>query len=354
MKRPLTLTFNLPRLRRHSSFNNIANEHYAEFLTGRRATLSKRKAYMNEADHVDRPITFYYAQEMRHLQLLVGEEQTSTHYESFWISRRYALTCTFLGIAGMILQKVTDLNWVIRTWTAGIPFYMMGAIWFYEGAKYVYLPRHNTFYMMIANNEMKMMQNAFPEKMQAIVDRNMKDALGQFDFLILHKKFNAVKQESLRAFMANQELELRQGVRERAADLLRLAEEMESSNRKQLLGKVVSALQAEVQAMLVSPPQEVVDAAFEAALVGIKEGRMEYKGDKSVEFILRRIREESGKYSSMGEEQQRQLVELTEEQMKMLKDTDVGLRQAYLKKGPASLDNGVLNLDSVKPKVANW
>jgi len=30
------------------------------------------------------------------------------------------------------------------------------------------------------------------------------------------------------------------------------------------------------------------------------------------------------------------------------------LRNAYLKKGPSTLENGVLGLDSVKAKMANW
>lgn len=293
----------LRAVRRRSSFANVANEHYAEFLEGRRATLGKRKAYVHQADHPERPITFYYADTMRQLLEMAGPEQVSAHYESFWISRRYALGSIMLATGALMLQKVTDLNWVLRTWVAHIGMYAAIGIFFYEVPKYMFLPLLNNFYMLTMVNEMKMMQNAVPERVQALVDRNMREALGQFDFLILHRKFNAVKQESIRSFLATQELELKQGVRERAADLLRLAEEMETNNQKQLVGKVVASLQADVEQMLRSPPKEVVDAAFDSALTGIREGRMTYQGDRAAEFILRRIRAEAAKFKSLSEEQ---------------------------------------------------
>lgn len=290
-------------VRRRATFANVANEHYAEFLEGRRATLGKRKAYVHQADHPERPITFYYADTMKQLLDLIGPEQVSSHYESFWISRRYALGGIMLATGTLALQKVTDLNWVLRSWVNNVAIYAALGVFFWEIPKYMFLPLLNNFYMLTMVNELKMMQNAVPERVQALVDRNMKEALGQFDFLLLHRKFNAVKNESIRAFLATQELELKQGVRERAADLLKLAEEMEASNQKQLVGKVIAALQADVEQMLRSPPREVVDAAFDSALTGIKEGRMTYQGDRAAEFILRRIRAEAAKFKSLSEEE---------------------------------------------------
>lgn len=290
-------------VRRRFAFANLMNEHYAEFVAGRKATLPKRKAYVHSTDHPERRVIFHTMGFHTASQDIIGPEQVSAHYESFWISRRYALSGILLFTTCAYLQRVTDLNWVLRSYAASLSVYYALAILFWEVPKYMFLPMLSLFYNWTAINELKMMQNAIPEEVQSVVDRNMKEALGQFDFLILHRKFAAVKAESLRNFLVNQELQLKQGIKERAADLLKMAEDFETNNQKQLVGKVVSTLRDDIDKLLQAPPKEVVDAAFDSALIGVKEGRMTYQGDRAVEFILQRIRSESAKYKGLSEEQ---------------------------------------------------
>lgn len=293
----------IPLIKRRFAFANLMEEHYSEFLAGRQATLSKRHAYVHPADHPERRVIFYQAQTYGTLLDMVGPEQVSQHYESFWISRRYALTGILVATSCLFLQKITDLNWVLRSWIAGTALYFCLGAFFWEVPKYMFQPMLNNFYNLTHYNELKMMQLAVPERVQGIVDKNMKESLGQFDFLILHRKFNAVKQESIKAFLVNQELELKQGVRERAADLLKMAEDLELSNQKQLVGKVIVSLQQDIEQLLRTPPQDIVDSAFESALVGIKEGRMTYQNDKALDLILHRIRAEAAKFKSLSAEQ---------------------------------------------------
>ena len=68
---------------------------------------------------------------MRQLLEMAGPEQVSAHYESFWISRRYALGSIMLATGALMLQKVTDLNWVLRTWVAHIGMYAAIGIFFW-------------------------------------------------------------------------------------------------------------------------------------------------------------------------------------------------------------------------------
>jgi hypothetical protein len=290
-------------VRRRFAFANLMNEHYAEFVAGRKASLAKKKVYVHPTDHSERRVVFYYTHTLGGINDMIGPEQVSAHYESYWISRRYSLTGLFLFTSCALLQRVTDLNWVLRSYAASISLYFTLMILFYEVPKYMFLPMLTTFYNFTMVNELKMMQNAIPERVQALVDKNMKEALGQFDFLILHRKFAAVKAESLRNFLVNQELELKQGIKERAADLLKMAEDFEASNQKQLVGKVVAALREDIDKLLQAPPKEVVDAAFDSALVGVKEGRMTYQGDRALDFILQRIRTEAEKFKGLSDEQ---------------------------------------------------
>lgn len=277
--------------------------HFAEFVAARKQKLATQKAFQHPTDDPDRPVVFSPGHDLFMFQQMFGPEQVSTHYESFAVSRRFALSGIGTIAALTYLAKITDLNWVLRSVVAGMPVWFALAIMILEVPKYQFLPLLNSFYVLTFNNELRMMQDAVPDEVQALVDRNMKEALGQFDFLLLHSKFNAVKQESVRAFLRNQELELKQGVRERAADLLKMAEDYESSNQKQVVARIIASIDEEVAALLAHPPKDVVDAAFDAALTGIKEGRMTYKGDKALEHVLKRVRAETAKFKAMTPEQ---------------------------------------------------
>lgn len=276
---------------------------FAEFVAGRKQRLANKKVFVHPTDHEDRPINFSPAHELFMTAQMVGVEQVSPHYESFSVSRRFALS-GIISIATLTyLSKVTDLNWVLRSVCAGLPMWFALGILIFEIPRYQFLPLLNGFYVLTFNNELKMMQDAVPDEVQALVDKNMKEALGQFDFLLLHAKFNSVKQESVRNFLRNQELEVKQSVKERAADLLKMAEDFEASNQKQLVARIIASIDAEVASLQANPPQDVIDSAFEAALTGIKEGRMTYKGDKALEHVLKRVRAEAAKFKQMTPEQ---------------------------------------------------
>lgn len=276
---------------------------YADFVAGRQKKLEKMKVYQHPLEHPDRPINFSPGQTSFMIATAVGPEQVSTHYESFWTSRRYVLTGIFSIASLNFLAKISDLNWILRSIVAGLPVVFGIAIFIFEIPKYQFLPFLNGFYQMTFDNELRMMQDAVPEDLQELVNRNMKEALGQFDFLLLNKKFNAVKEESIKTFLRNQELEVKQSVKERAVDLLKMAEDYETNNQKQLLGKIVHTVDVEVENLVKSPPKHIVDAAFEAALTGIKDGKMSYKGDAALDYVLKKIRAEIQKFKDLTPEQ---------------------------------------------------
>ncbi len=301
MQSRLGLLSNVVR-RRFSQATSIEAK-YADFVAGRKKKLEKMKVYEHPLEHPDRPINFSPGHQSFMFESLVGPEQVSTHYESFWTSRRYILTGIFSIATLNYLAKISDLNWVLRSIVAGLPVVFGIAVFVFEIPKYQFLPLLNSFYQMTFQNELKMMQDAVPEDIQELVNKNMKEALGQFDFLLLNKKFNAVKEESIKTFLKNQELEVKQSVKERAVDLLKMAEDYETNNQKQLLGKIVHTMDTEVQNLIKSPPKQIVDAAFEAALTGIKEGKMSYKGDAALDYVLKKIRGEIQKFKTLTPEQ---------------------------------------------------
>lgn len=294
------------RLQRRFSdkaLNGEVNSMFAEFVTSRKNKLGKEKAYVHPLEDEDKPISVDYAHVLNLYTELVGPEQVSMHYENFWTSRRYILT--FFGAMAFCnyCYKIQDLNWVLWSTMNGLPMYFMFFVYYYELPKYQFFPILNTFYEQTIWNELKMMHAAFPEEVQDVVNKNMKEALDQFDYLLLHKKFNSVKQQVIETFLQNQELELKQSVKERAHDLLNMAFDYERHNQKSLLDSIVKNVQAELETIQKNPTKEILDASFESALIGIKEGKMSYKNDQVLPFIIKKIQSEVGKFKHLKPEE---------------------------------------------------
>ena len=277
--------------------------HYAEFVATRSQEMKKEKRFEHSLHKEGRPINTGIDHIMRQADDVVGVEMVSSHYESFSVSRKFALISIGLFFTVSSLSKTADLNWVMSGMASGMPSYFMLAVILCEIPKYIILPNLNNFYYLTYFNELKMLQEDVPVRVQDVVNRNMKQALGQFDYLFLHKKFKAVKEQSVANFLRNQELELKQKLMERAQNLLVLAAEAEALNRKEILSKIIETINKEVEEMRKKPSKEQLDSAFKAALVGIKKGSMNYEGDSTLPYIIGRIREEVNKVKNMKPEE---------------------------------------------------
>ena len=285
------------------ALNGEVNSMYAEFLTSRKKKLETEKVFVHPLEDEDKPINMDCAHLLYLGREMIGPEQVSMHYESFWTSRKYILTALGALTFCNLFYKVQDLNWVLYSTLNGIPNYFVYFVFIYEIPKYQFLPFLNSFYEQAITNELRMMQSAFPEEIQDLVNKNMKEALDQFDYILLHKKFNSVKQQVVETFLQNQELELKQSVKERAHDLLNMAFDYEKQNQKNLLDSIVRNVQAELEIIQKQPTKEILDASFESALVGIKEGKMSYKNDEVLPHIVKKIRNEVGKFKNLKPEE---------------------------------------------------
>ena len=72
-----------------------------------------------------------------------------------------------------------------------------------------------------------------------------------------------------------------------------------------MLAKIIRRVEEEVELLQRSPSQEILDAAFEAALNGVREGKMSYKGDRVLPHVVGKIRSEVGKFKSLSAEELR-------------------------------------------------
>lgn len=276
---------------------------YEEFITNRQNKAKNSKVYTHPLQSEARPINISVAHLFHLNSRAQGPEQVSSHYETFYISRRFALGSIFAIVFFNYFARVSDLNWVLRTTMSTIPFYFVLGIYMFEIPKYMFLPMLNKFYFETFKNELKMMEEAFPEEVQDLVNKNMKEALEQFEYKFLHKKFKAVKEQSIERFLINQELDLKKNIQDRAESLLNQAKGYEEYNQREILTSILKKVQVEVEKLHQKPPQKVVDASFESALTGIREGKMTYKGDEVLALVMTKIKEEVGKFTSLKPEE---------------------------------------------------
>lgn len=81
---------------------------------------------------------------------------------------------------------------------------------------------------------------------------------------------------------------------------------------------------------------------------------MDYKKDIVLNKIQEKVQKQVEKIQNLTPEQLNQMIALTKDQMSQLKTLDQNARDAFLKKQPETLDQGVKNMDFVQQKLANW
>lgn len=182
----------------------------------------------------------------------------------------------------------------------------------------------------------------------------MKNAMEQMEYLDLHRDFQNIKTESVNRFVANEQLNLKKHIQTRAADLLNNAKSMETRNRQEIINNILRKAVQEVESLQKNIPAKVVEASFEAALDGISSGVMDYKKDVVLPMILERVKAEVAKLQNLSEEEQKNLIMLSQAQIEQLRNQDNQAKKDYLNKSPLSIDGSVRNFDNVKQMYADW
>jgi len=167
------------------------------------------------------------------------------------------------------------------------------------------------------------------------------------DYYLLHGDFNAVKAESLNRFLAHEQMNLQKHIHDRSVALLKAAKVAEVNNSRAVVNKVVANAIAEVNRRLESDIDRIRDTMFDSALVGISRGQMTYENDPIILIARETIRAEVAKITGLSEQEQLQLVALTEQQIKSLKDMDENSKKEFLETAP-KLDQLTMGTETYK------
>jgi len=148
-------------------------------------------------------------------------------------------------------------------------------------------------------------------------------------------------------------MNLQKHVSDRSVALLKGAKAAEVTNQRALLNQVVERAIKTVDEKLETDVDSINEALFESALLGIRKGSMTYENDLLLPLAQATIREEVMKITSLSDQEQLKLVELTENQLNNLKNMDESSKKEFLETAP-KLDGLTMGNENYKKMAENW
>lgn len=214
--------------------------------------------------------------------------------------------------------------------------------------------------LLVATNESRHLLTKFPvpkltwyysafevaESRQAILsvfdvleDRKieeLKPHAEQIDYYNIHKEYLHVKKRALTSFLENERKALNNNFNKRANEILVTVSNFENQNIRKKLSEIAENSLNSVISKINNPNEnkEILDASFESALVGLREGKMEYQGDLLLPMYLEELKKNTNDISNLTPQEEDQLFALTSDQRKQVIAMDNRNKAAYLSKKP--------------------
>jgi len=312
-----------------------------------------QKIYQHPYDNDHNPLTFSWGK-LNELGFdFMGPEQVSPHYENFMMSRKYALT--FWGGLGVLIFMMTtaDLHWMARSLIFPWTIYFFYLYWFLEGRKSLVKPLLGLFYRRIFNNEVKNLETYYNENIETKVRSMMAIAKGQLEYKTVHNDYKSVRNNSIMAFLVNEQINLQAHLNNRALNILKQTEAIEEVNQRKIIDKVLADVTNSLDKAYAENKEKIERDTFEMALKGLEKNEMDYKDDPILPYIIESINRNVNDFVKLTKEQQNNLIALTEEQLQQVRNSDARMRDEFLGSEP-KIDGALKNNPTVAKILANW
>ena len=89
---------------------------------------------------------------------------------------------------------------------------------------------------------------------------------------------------------------------------------------------------------------EIKRSSFESALAGIRSGRMTYENDKILPLIESEISERLQRFKGMSKEDESKLLQLSEEQRRIVSENDKKMKNEFLQ-APPHITHGAVKMN---------
>jgi len=314
---------------------------------------SNRKAFKHEFNGEDQSINLNPARLDRLFYEFLGPEQVSPHYESFLASRKWAIGAVTGTLTLSYLGTSMDFHWIARSCLIPFVFNMTLWYWIFEGRKFLLKPLYQRWYREMAEHDIRNVMSYWNDSMRLKIRGNLNEAKSQMDFYLLHKGFNEVKAESINRFLAHEQMNLKKHINDRSLNLLKAAKAAETGNSRTVVNKIVTNTLNSLDARLESESDRIQESIFEAALSGIKTGKMTYANDAVLAIASESLKAETAKIKDLSAEEKLKLIALTDMQINTLKNGDEAAKSEYVETLP-KFDQMTTSTDAYQKVAETW
>jgi hypothetical protein len=255
---------------------------------------------------------------MRTLFQAVGPEQVSPHYETLTRSRRGLL---FLGAYIGSINTISRFGgWEHNEWLRALIWHHEFLIALYVG--YIEVkhfsaipgPKFSIFYNTYSGYEYTQLANQWADSVEMCQNQHLRHTKEQLEYSRLDREYDFVKKRALVNFLTSQKLASEAHYHTRVVSMLDQIEFYEQANLKNELKNIAVGSVDKIFALLDDPAEaaKIKRSAFEAALDGIKDGVMTYKGDAVLPLIQAEMEEKLHKFDGLSAAEESALLSLTD------------------------------------------
>ena len=205
-------------------------------------------------------------------------------------------------------------------------------------------PKMTWYYDAFTKHEFRQTFLSYFDDLEESASIFLKNSKEQIDYFLIHQEYHYVKKRVLTSFIENERSTLNTHYEKRALNMQTTISNLENSNIKNRIASITQNSLDKVLNSLndKSLRDDILEASFESALKGLKEGKMEYSGDKLLPMFLEELNKETSKLASLSPEEENKLFALTEDQRKQVISMDNRAKLDYLNHKPevnASIKN---------------
>jgi len=273
---------------------------------------------------------------MRTLFQAVGPEQVSPHYETLTRSRRGLL---FLGAYIGSINTISRFGgWEHNEWLRALIWHHEFLIALYVG--YIEVkhftaipgPKFSIFYNTYSGYEYTQLANQWADSVEMSQNQHLRHTKEQLEYTKLDREYEYVKKRALTNFLTTSKLSSEAHYHSRVVAMLDQIESYEQANLKNELKNIAVGSVDKVFALLEDPEHaaRIKRSAFEAALDGIRDGVMTYKGDAVLPLIEAEMTDRLHKFDGLTAAEESALLELTTQQRHLIAENDRKLKNEFL------------------------
>jgi hypothetical protein len=254
-------------------------------------TANMKVGYVHPYHTENSPIYMSNLYFLKNLFQAVGPEQVSPHFETLTRSRRGLI------FAGLYIASINTISrfggWEHNDWLRAMiwhhEFLMAYYIGYTEIKHFTFFPgpKFSIFYNTYSAYEYAQLSNQWADTVEMEQNKHLKYTKEQLEFQRIDAEYEFVKKRALINFLTTAKMTAEANFYNRAVAMLKSIQTYEQANLRSTLQGIAEGSVDKVLGQIDDPANSaaIKRSSFEAALDGIRNGRMTYNGDALLPMI---------------------------------------------------------------------